>query len=561
MLLLLDSDKDGMKMNWKTLELYKRDRALLKAFISTGLVIMAVGGMFALLMVMARVPAFSALSANTYYQALTGHGIFMFILWFSFVQSTFLIAAGTALMKQKLWSYPLAWAGFGLMVLAAGFALVGVLSGASITYHGAIPLAEQYSTAWMIYLSFILLTVGMLFVVVDYILTVFKAVGRVFSLEAWSGFFRKIPIATFAAIAGLFIAVPGLIASLKTFLPALWWVLGWGDINPEMYRMNWHVAFHIYHYIPALTLVGVAYVLVELCADAQSIYSKRLAKGLFLLYPLFVPPTFLYHLLVDPNIPQNIKFVGTTLSLLVGTPTLLHMFIIFGMLEARFRSAGFGFLGWLGHLPWKNPAFASMMMGLATLFVGGLLSYIGLQASLSPMLHNTFAVSAYIHAIAAGGANLMYFGALFYAVPLLWKRPLWGIKLARVQSYLLGASLLWMSVFGVLAGLAGVMRRYASNDGLTESGTLMMNLALGVGGSLALLAMLMFLVVMLMTIFGKRTETENVFTGLMPSIPSPTSTFSRSPLALVPPLLFIVGIVLMTVFAFQWIRGLSIYGG
>ncbi len=548
---------------WQAVNADEQNCKLLKAFVFTGLITMAIGAVFALLMLLVRVPAFSALSANTYYQALTGHGIFMFILWFSFIQATFLIMAGTILMKTRLWSVALAWVGFGLMVGAVGFALVGVLAGASITYHGAIPLAEQFSSAWMIYLSFILLTLGMLLTTLDFIMTVIHAVEKKLSLTSWALFFKDIPISTFAAIAGLFIAIPGLVASLKTFLPALLWTLGWGDIHPEMYRMNWHVAFHIYHYIPALTLVGVAYVLVELCADAHSVYSKKLAKGLFLLYPLFVPPTFLYHLLVDPNIPQGIKFVGTTLSLLVGTPTILHMFVIVGMLETRFKSAGYGALGWLRHLPWKNPAFSSMMMGLFTLFIGGLLSYMTLQQTLAPLLHNTFAVPAYVHAIAAGGANLMYMGALYYAMPLLWKRPLWGMKLARIQSYLLGFGLLWMSIFGVAAGLSGVLRRYAlAGEELTDASAQMMNLSLGIGGTLSLLAILLFLLIMVMTaLHRKPQENSQVMANLIPTIPPATSMIQRSPMALIPPLLFIIGILVMTFFAFHWLRSLSIYNG
>jgi cytochrome c oxidase subunit 1 len=347
------------------------------------------------------------------------------------------------------------------MILAAVFAVSGVLLGANITYHGAVPLAKQYPAAWLIFLSFNVLAVGMLLVVADFILTIFAAVERKMSLESWATFFRDIPIAAFAAITGLFIAGPGLIAALKVFIPAFLSSIGTSSLDPGSYRMSWHMAFHIYHYVPALALVGVAYVLVEAVADAQSVYPKQVAKALFLLYPFFVPPTFIYHLLVDPNIPERVKFVGSALGLLVGTPTILHMFIITGMLEARMRQAGYGFLGWLGHLPWRNPAFGSLAMGMVTLFVGGLLSYALIQQQLSPIFHNTFVVPAYIHPMAAGGANLIYMGSLFYGMAVLTEKQLWGLNLARILPYWMGGAILWMSAFGTAAGLAGVPRRYA----------------------------------------------------------------------------------------------------
>jgi heme/copper-type cytochrome/quinol oxidase subunit 1 len=247
---------------WQEIKIEPQDRRLLKAFVGTGLVIMGIGGLFALLMLLVRTPVLSVLSSNVFYQALTGHAISMFILWLSFIQMTFLIAAGTVLIKRRLWSYTLGWVGFGFMALAAVLALTGVLLGANITYAGVIPLAEQYSAAWLLYLSFILLAVGMLLGVANFIMTILGAVERKLSITSWASFFKEIPIATFASISGLLIAIPGLLAALRVFIPAFLWTVGVGSIDPDMYRLDWHIAFHMYHYLPALALVGVSYVLV-----------------------------------------------------------------------------------------------------------------------------------------------------------------------------------------------------------------------------------------------------------------------------------------------------------
>jgi cytochrome c oxidase subunit 1 len=485
----------------------------------------------------------------------------MFILWLGFIQVAFLIAAGTVLIKRKLWSYPMAWAGYWIMVLAAVLTLIGVLLGANITYSGAIPLAEQYSAAWLLYLSFILLALGMLVVVVDFIMTVLGAVERKRSFNSWVVFFKEIPIASFAAIAGLFVAIPGLIAALKVFIPAFLWTLGIGSIDPDGYRLSWHIAFHIYHYMPALALVGVAYILVEATTDAKSVYAKQVAKALFLLYPFVVPPTFIYHLLVDPNIPEDVKFIGTILSLLVGMPTVLHMFIIVGMLEARMRQAGYGLFNWLKHLPWRNPAFGSMAMGMVTLLVGGLLAYVLIQGQLSPILHNTFVVPAYIHPMAAGGANLMFMGAMYYGVPVIMGRQLWGLGLARVQPYLMGGALLLMAVFGTGAGLAGVPRRYALlGADAPASWTTWMNLSLGVGGMLAFVAGIIFVLIMVMTVVsGKKAATiEQSIKGLeAPSLPRKVE-YNRTPVALIPPIVFILGMIILTILAFNILWGVPI---
>lgn len=545
---------------WQEIKINPQDKGLLAAFVGTGLVIMGIGGVFALLMLLVRTPVLSVFSSSLYYQALTGHGIMMFIFWMSFIQTAFLLAAGTVLLKRRLWSYNLGWVGFGVMTLAAILALTGILLGASVTYNAPIPLTRQYPTAWLVYLSFVMLAMGMALVVVDFIMTIFGAMERKLSLKAWASFFKEIPIATFAATAGLFIAVPGLIAAIKIFGFAFLWSLGIGSILPGAFRMNWHIVFHIYHYIPALALVGVAYILVETTADAKSVYAKQVAKALFLLYPFFVPPTFIYHLLVDPNLPYNVKFVGTTLSLLVGVPTVLHMFVILGMLEARMRQAGYGFFNWLKHLPWGNPAFGSMAMGMVTLLWGGLLSYILIQEQLSPLLHNTFVVPAYIHSMAAGGANITYMGALYYALPVLLGRRLWGLRLARVQPYLMGAALLIMSTFGALAGLAGVPRRYAGGLDASGSWPLLMNLSLGLGGILAIIAGVTFILIMLRTamVREKADSIEASIKGMeAPSLISKVA-YNRTPVALIPSFVFILGIITLTLFAFGYFWSMPI---
>ncbi len=551
-------------MLWQGIRIQPEDRRLLLAFIGSGLAIMAIGLFFALLMLLVRTPAISILPANVYYQALTGHSLMMFIFWLSLIQSAFLIGACTVLIQRRLWSYRLAWAGWAIMVLAALCALTGILLGASVSYHALFPLTRQVPAAWLIYLSAVLLTLGISLVVIDFVATIFGAVEGKRSLTGWVAFLKRIPISTFAAMAGLFIAVPGLIASFKVFIPALLLSLGNDPIDPlvsNLYRMNWHIAFHIYHYIPALALVGVAYILVEATAGADSVYAKQVAKALFLLYPFFVPPTFVYHLLVDPNLTYNVKFIGSSLALLVGVPTILHMFIILGMLEARMRRAGYGFFKWFAHLPWRNPVFGSMAMAMVTLFVGGLLSYVLIQEQLSPLLHNTFVVPAYVHPMAAGGANIMYMGALYYAVPILLGRKLWGLGIARFQPYVMGAALVLMSVFGTGAGLAGVPRRYAIlGADAPASWSTWLNLSLGVGGMLATIGLASFTGIMLMTALkGKKViGIENAIRGTE-AIPRPFKTeYGRTWMALVPSSVFVVVVLALTLMVFGHLWGLPV---
>lgn len=549
---------------WGPKVLEPRDRKLFLGFFVAGIATLGFAGVMALLMLLVRIPAISLGATSLYYWALTSHGLFMFIFWLGFIQSGLLLAAGTVLIKRSLWNSALGWWGLALMVGGEISALGGIINGAT-TYSAAVPLTKQFPGTPFIYLGIILLTLGMMLHCLNFIMTVQGAVARKRSLDNWAAFLRDIPISTFAAISGLFIAIPGLILALKVYIPAFLWSVGLIYNEPILevfysntYRMNWMVIFHIYHYIPALALVGVAYVLVELTADAKSVYNKHIAKSLFLLYPFFVPPTFLYHLLVDPNIPEGIKSIGTVLSLLVGTPTILHMFIIFGMLEARMRSAGYGLFNWFPKLPWGNPAFGSMLMGMLTLFIGGILSYMLIQEQIAPIAHNTFMVPAYVHPMAAGGANLIFMGALYYAVPLLTGRQLWGLGITRIQPYLMAAALSIMAIFGTLAGLAGVPRRVADiSYAVTPSQwSTLMNWSLGVGGLLAIVAgIIFFLVIVISPLAGKKVAApQQAIKGLEPLVLKIVKEHRRTAVALLPSASFIVIIIVLSLFFFTMLN-------
>ncbi len=118
-----------------------RDKKLLFTFFVTGISVLAIAGVLALLMVLVRTPALSVGSSTLYYRALTGHSIFMFIFWLAFIQTGLLITAGTVLIGRRLWSLKLGWTGFGFMVAGVVSAAVGILMGAETSYSAFVPMA------------------------------------------------------------------------------------------------------------------------------------------------------------------------------------------------------------------------------------------------------------------------------------------------------------------------------------------------------------------------------------------------------------------------------------
>jgi cytochrome c oxidase subunit 1 len=367
-----------------------------------------------------------------------------------------------------------------------------------------------------------------------------------------------IHVSTFAAICAVPLLFSIVLTAAYLYIPALLWSMGWiskdaGEFALN-FRLTYHVLFHIIHYIPAMAMIAAAYVLVELTTGAQSVYRKTVAKGLFLMYPAVVPPTFVYHLMADPSITQGVKIIGSALSLMVWIPSLLHMFIIMGMTEARMRSAGYGTFGWIRHLPWKNPAFSSLVMGMITFGIAGSLTAVLLQEQTASLLHGTFAVPAYIHPMVVGAASLIYMGIMYYGVSIYMQRDLWGTTIARIQPYLLSVALLIFAWAGTMAGYAGVPRRTAdiSFGGVAPaSWDTMMNVTMGVGGTLTLIAGVLFFVVVGMTmVAGRKLPASELGDDLSVLALTPTREFAYTPTALIPGVIFVLIVLIFTAGAF-----------
>jgi cytochrome c oxidase subunit I len=536
------------------------DQRLMAAFGIAGLLSLAGAFVMAAILVVIKTPALDLARGALYYQMLTGHAILGFVYWFSFIQAALLIAGATALRNGgRLWSLRLGWLAFAFTAGGLVLNMVGVFSGADVLYTAFPPLAESFPATPLIYLGYLFVAMGALLISLDFLATVFTWVERKGSVAAWKRMLSEIHISTFAAICAIPLILSIVLTAFFLYVPAYLWSLGWISTDAREFALNfrltYHVMFHIIHYIPAMAMIAAAYVLVELTTGAGSVYRKTVAKGLFLMYPAVVPPTFVYHLMADPSLGQGIKIIGSALSLLVWIPSLLHMFIIMGMMEAAMRAAGYSLFGWIRHLPWKNPAFSSLIMGMITFGIAGSLTAVLLQEQTASLLHGTFAVPAYIHPMVVGAASLIYMGVTYYGLSIWLKRDMWGGALARVQPYLLSLGLLVFAWAGTLAGYAGVPRRTAdiSFGGVApESWQPLMNVAMGIGGTLTLIAGVMFFVVVGMTLFaGRRLR---AVTELGPDLAmlevTPVRHFVYTPTALIPGVIFVLVVMGFTAGAF-----------
>ncbi|MBI2313917.1 MAG: cbb3-type cytochrome c oxidase subunit I [Betaproteobacteria bacterium] len=489
------------------------------------------------------------------YRMMTAHGVSIFFYWLYFAQAGLLLAFGAVFTVPGghiAWR-PLAWTGLATMI--AGFVASGyaVIAGLPLLYDAPPELAGVPSPAVAaFYLGYLLLAAGLFCVAVSGVATVLKPRFD-HRIASW-------PVVSFAAVGWAGLLIVSSIAALNAFLPAARWALGLSPM-PSDYSVGWHVLFHNMHYLPLMATVIVWYVLVQAVAGVKSVFGAHLSKIAFAIYLIFVPPTSLYHMFLEPNLAEAVRVIGSLLSLFISVPTVTVFLVIVASLEVHARTHGAkGLFGWIGMLPWRNPAMAAMGMAVVNLAIGGAFSFVLIQEKIAPLLSDTFFVPGYFHFLTVGTVTLTFLAALCYVLPGVTGHALWKPGLLTALPYFITAGLLIFGASGVTAGYLGVPRRVldVAYDGTAPAlwGTLMAGI--GIGGVIMAAGLLTYLYGLFRTLWP--APAEDVAGMTLPSVawgdvtPAATRAWA-GPLSV---LLLVGAMAFFTALAFEMIQALPL---
>lgn len=437
------------------------ERTLLQAFAVSAIFTFAIGIFLGFLTALVRT-GYMTSEAQTGYRMMTGHGVSVFFYWLYFAQTGLLLALAVAQNSAmpRVVLAPVAWTGLVLMLLGFAANQFGTWAGAPLLYDGSPELAGEFKAeAGLFYLGYILLAVGLFLIAVSAIATALAA-KRADKQATWSTI-------GFAVTAWSGLVMVSSFATLNTFVPAAAWAFGWGA-EPANHSTGWHLMFHNLHYLPLMGTVIVWYALVEDMTGMGSIFGRRFSKAIFTSYLIFVPPTSLYHMFLDPDLSPVLRSLGSLLSLFISVPTIAVFLVIVTSLEARARAAGArGLFGWLRVLPWREPAMVAIGMAVVNLALGGVFAFVLIQEKLAPLLSDTFFVPAYFHFLTIGTVTLTLLGAFSWFLPALTGRNLRAIFLLRWLPVTMTAGLALFGAAGMAAGLNGMPRRVldAAYDG------------------------------------------------------------------------------------------------
>lgn len=462
------------------------DRRLLKSMVTVALVALVIGVLAGLATALVRGGMLGVLP-RTGYRFLTVHGVSIFFYWLFTTQTALLLGFAASEQPGGLAWRRVAWAGFALMLAGLGLSMVGSFTGTPLLYNGAPELVQDNPRDLLWFnLGYVALGLGLMAIPVSAIVTLLR--------PRWQGRQERLSAVGFALFAWAgFLVVTGF-AALYTFVPGVLWALGAGPF-PASHGTRWHIVFHNMHYLPLMATVILWYVLMEALTGVKSVFGEWFSKIVFSMYLVFVPPTSLYHMFLEPDLPKVVQVVGSILSLFVSVPTLTAFLIIVASLEVHARAqGGRGLFGWIRILPWKNPAMAAMGVAVLSMALGLVFAFVLIQGQLAPLLSDTFFVPGYFHFFTLGTVSMTLLAALAVVLPAIGGRALWRPDVLRWMPWLALVGLLVFGTAGIAAGYLGVPRRVMDVSYQHQAPALWQGLmvAVAIGGSIMATALLVF---------------------------------------------------------------------
>lgn len=493
------------------------------------------------------------LEPETGYRLLTGHGVSVFFHWLYLGQGALLLAlAATQARPRARLAWPwLGWLGLSLILAGLAASLVGTARGTPLLYDGAPELARtDPAAAFPLYLGYLLLALGLAAVAATALATALAG-KRETGGAAWSAL-------GFGAVAWAGLLLVSALAMLLVFGPAALWSLGLAAEPPE-HQTGWHLLFHNLHYLPLMGTVLVWYALVRELTGVVSIFGGRFSKLVFALYLVFVPPTSLYHMFLEPGLAPAVRALGSILSLFVGVPTIAVFLILTISLEAQARAQGArGLFGWLKPLPWREPAMGAMGAAVVNLALGGTFAFVLIQEQLAPLVSDTFFVPGYFHLLTVGTVSLTLLGAFAHLVPALAGGVAPARSWLRRLPWLVSAALWVFALAGVAAGLQGLPRRVidASYDAAAPGGWAVLLIVVALAGLVMAAGLLAYAGILAATWPRPRARGREIPAAAAPlARPGPPAAAWGGPLAV---LVLLLGMHAATALAFELMRALPI---
>lgn len=480
------------------LRLDRATRRLILTFLGTAFLILGGAATAALLVALTRAPAIQLLWPSAYYMTLTFHGILALTMWPHVFEATIWLWTCTSLLRTRLAAPALGWLAYGLAALGILMILGTVASGrASVMYTLYIPLRADP----LFYLGHVLYAVGLLVLLILFGLNLLKA-------RAEGTYTGSLPLLTYGMAVCAIITVVAIIGAVAAFVPAMLWAfrIVVAKVDPLYFKATFWSMGHTLQYTNITAMVVAWYATATFAVRAKPV-SEKFSRWAFALYTVTTLPVFMHHLLVDPTWSHAVKWVGATfVGILLGIPSAMHGLAVPASVEKTLRTRGVaGLWGWLRQWGWDNPPMILLAFSVVLFGIGGFDGTIATTLQLNMTRHNNMWIPAHIHGALAGGTTLGFMAFAYGFLPHLGFE-IKGKGLAKFQAWLTGVGFLilmlgmhWGAHYGVPRRMQDI--RFLGADAPVPSWFASMN-TLGIGGAMAAIGVLIFVVIALASMFG-----------------------------------------------------------
>jgi len=438
---------------------YPAEARIIRLALASSFTALGIGALFGLLQALNRTGVLPLISPTDYYTALTAHGVLLALIFTIFFLVAVFTWAVVRSLERGLPDLRLAKLAYGLMVIGTVTTTVTILGGfvpeipmsADVLYTMYAPMQAHPG----FYGGLALFLIGTWVAGFDW-------------FRAWWGWRNdnpdeRIPLQTFMVLTTTlmwYIGTIGLAIEVLVFL--LPWSLGiWESINPLLTRTLFWYFGHMVVYFWLLPAYLLWYTVMPKLAGGR-LFSDPLARVVFVLFLLLSTPVGVHHQYLDPGIAEGFKFIAMTNTMFLLLPSLLTAFTVVASIEHGARQrGGTGYLGWLGALPWRKPAFTGMALAGILFAAGGFSGMINAGMNINYLVHNTIWIPGHFHLTVGTAVALTFMAGTYWLLPQLTGREIFSERLGLTQVVLWFVGMTFMSNAMHRAGLAGIPRRTA----------------------------------------------------------------------------------------------------
>lgn len=437
-------------------EIDRNGERLTLTYIASAITLLAFGGTLAIMIALQRQGL--PISNDWWYRLLAAHGVTMLLFWLLLFEVALLYWASTMLLNARMRAPRVAWVNYGVMVVGILMAEWAMFTGRATVMFTAYPPLEAHP---VYYGGILLFAGGALVAVVLFFVNVAMARRE----GTYSG---SLPLVVFGlastAIIAVYSLLTGAIAYALLFLHSIG-VLE--SVDPATYRLFFWGIGHGAQQINLASMIAVWYALIALTVGGRAV-NEGLSRFAFLLYIAFIQLGAVHHLLVDPGLGTSHRIMNTSYLLYLAVlASLIHAFSIPAAIEVAQRKRGYrrGLFGWLKNGPWDQPGFSSLVLSVVYFgFIAGVTGVLMGTIQLNMMIHNTLFVVGHFHSTVVSGTTVAFMGIAYYLVPLLSRRRLTNVRMAKWQPWVFANGVLLLTLAMMLAGRLGVPRRVADLD-------------------------------------------------------------------------------------------------